>query len=72
MWDKSHGLIGQKQQNTFPLTHMENFIVDMIWADKQACKQAHSSFPLPDRYFSAFWVVISAKHVYFSLWANAF
>ena len=62
---KSHTLIGQKWQNTFRWTHKGNFLVDTEQAGKQASKQAskqvHSRFPLSDRNFSGFWVVISVE-----------
>ena len=43
MGAKSHALIGQKQQNSFQLTHTANFFVSI--SGEQASEHFASSFP---------------------------
>ena len=66
-WDKSHSLIGQKEQNTSVNSRGKFF----SWheASRQVDKQVSGLLP-SDRYFSFFWLVISTMYVVQIVWPD--
>ena len=60
-WAKLHGLIGQKQQNSFQQTHAENLFVSIRQAGKQESKRSAWSLS-----FSKFFILSIFLSYYFS------
>ena len=73
MWAKLCGLIGQKQQNSFQLTHTENFFVSIRQqARRQASAQPGAFLSQNFLYFPSFWVVILVKYTVLSVLGKCF
>ena len=71
MWDKSHGFIGQIQQNTFEQNHAENFFISIRQAGEQASGLSFSFLKLLDT-FQPFGLLFQWNILYLSSWKNVY